>query len=470
VAFADGGEINPYLPGEPVLRMAEGGIPRYNGATGSLLGDIPNFALTGQMPQPQPGAPENQTWAQNKLDQLADKVLRGIATPQEKAWISMFGKDALARAQAREQQASAQPTQPAKVPAVTPTVQSPAVNTTATAKPDTDAGTSADTGASTRASTSQTVVPPIKTQLAMTPEAIKNEMGIMGLTSGVPAEITGGIEDLRKKQEELARADLAEIQAEQKARGPAMAGFEARLKAKESRLSKEEGTLGPLALLQAGLSIMSGTSPFGLANIGAGASVGLKAYTDGLDKLERSRDKIDEAFAKIEEVRRNEGRMDAKELRDAKKSIHQVEVEAKKLGLSALEKNWGFNKDAALKSFDVLSQNRRATLEQEGATQRTAMTVGAQRDIAAQRNEMMRDLYGGDIKARAEFGKIQTKVMSELSKDPTYTTATPAQQEVMRTQRLRSEIQNNPFLAAYASGIGFTKAPPPGKVYDLTTD
>jgi hypothetical protein len=114
-----------------------------------------------------------------------------------------------------------------------------------------------------------------------------------------------------------------------------------------------------------------------LANIGAGAQVGLKSYSEGLDKLERARDKLDESFAKIEEVRRNESRMDAKELREAENNALKPAIEAKKLGLSALEKNWGFDRQDANKGLELLFRNRQTIIEQEGAMARTQAQINA---------------------------------------------------------------------------------------------
>lgn len=213
--------------------------------------------------------------------------------------------------------------------------------------------------------------------LATTPEQMKKEMLAMGITSGVPTEITSGIADVQAAQQALADKDLAQIKAEQAARGQAFAGFEERLKAREGRVSKMEAEQGPMALLQAGFAIMGGASPFGLANIGAGAQVGLKSYSEGLDKLERARDKLDESFAKIEEVRRNESRMDAKELREAENNALKPAIEAKKLGLSALEKNWGFDRQDANKGLELLFRNRQTIIEQEGAMQRTQAQINA---------------------------------------------------------------------------------------------
>jgi hypothetical protein len=90
-----------------------------------------------------------------------------------------------------------------------------------------------------------------------------------------------------------------------------------------------------------------------------------------------------------------------------------------------------------------------------------------------ERNQMLRDAQGNEAKVRAtqqaEFGKLQSKVMDTLSKDANYQMANPVQQQVLYTTALRQAILTNPFLASYASGIGFSAAPT-GKVYDLTED
>jgi hypothetical protein len=72
-------------------------------------------------------------------------------------------------------------------------------------------------------------------------------------------------------------------------------------------------------------------------------------------------------------------------------------------------------------------------------------------------------------KARTEYGKLQAKVMSDLSADPQYTMATDAVKAQMATTRLRAALLNNPFLSAYAAGIGFASVPSE-KVRELDED
>ena len=276
------------------------------------------------------------------------------------------------------------------------------------------------------------------------------------------------ISEYQKAREADTQAALAELRADQEKQGLGMEAAEKRAKERGEKLGKREAELPGLAIFQAGLAIMSGESPHGLVNIGRGAGVGAKVYTEGLDKLEASREKLDEAFDKIELFRQNRADMNAKEIRAAQKDIRATKTEAEKLGLDALVKEGEMNRADARAAFGVMTENR-AKMYGFNVQERLGLAqIAAQKEIAGQRNALMQDLYGGENRARAEFGKIQTKIMGELSKDPNYQMAAPTAKASMERDRLAREIGNNPFLAPYMSGIGFQKAPAPGKVYDLT--
>lgn len=284
----------------------------------------------------------------------------------------------------------------------------------------------------------------------------------------VPQAVKDQISEYQKAREADTQAALEELKADQAKQGLGMEKAEERAKARETKLGKREAELPGLAIFQAGLAIMSGESPHGLVNIGKGAGAGVKAYTEGLDKLEASREKLDEAFDKIDMFRQNRADMNAKEIRAAQKDIRATRTEAEKLGLDALVKEGEMNRSDARAAFGVMAENRAKTYQVTANYDLGIKQIAAQKDIAKQRNALMQDLYGGDAKARADFGRIQTKVIGELSKDVAYQTASPAVRATMERDRLAREIGNNPFLAPYMSGIGFQKAPAPGKVFDLT--
>lgn len=72
------------------------------------------------------------------------------------------------------------------------------------------------------------------------------------------------------------------------------------------KVAKEEGRAPWLALMQAGLATMAGTSPFAMANIGAGGIQGLNAYTKAQDKLDSAKEKMFDLQSKYDMAKRAE--------------------------------------------------------------------------------------------------------------------------------------------------------------------
>lgn len=287
----------------------------------------------------------------------------------------------------------------------------------------------------------------------------------------VPQAQLDAIEKYRKSKEDAAKADLEELQAEHARQGLGMEGAEARAKARGEKLTKREGDLAGMSIMEAGLAIMSGSSPFALQNIGAGAQVGLKSYSAGLDKLQEARDKLDESFDKIEQFRMNRADMNAREVRAAKKDIRATRSEADRLGLEALMKEGEMNRADARTGFQVLANNRAETYRVAANYDLGLQQIAAQRDIAGARNALYEKLHGGDLKAREEFGRIQRAVMQSLDKNPLYTNEPNENKKaIMFNTAMQQAMQNNPYLAPAAFGMGFSKTPPPGakEVFDMT--
>jgi hypothetical protein len=87
---------------------------------------------------------------------------------------------------------------------------------------------------------------------------------------------------------------------------PAIAKQEERISAREASLKGEEDKAPWLALMQAGLATMAGTSPNAFANIGEGASKGLSAYGESKKAIAGRMDKLDELRGRMEEAQRTE--------------------------------------------------------------------------------------------------------------------------------------------------------------------
>jgi hypothetical protein len=217
----------------------------------------------------------------------------------------------------------------------------------------------------------------------------------------------------------------------------------------KSRVETDKGE----AILRAGLAMMGGSSPFAMKNIGEGATAGLSALQEArktTDAAKRASTQADLLLMQAQRAERSGNHKDAVALMNQQR---QEEAHAADLGLKALT-----GKDLS-KYHDTAGK---AALMQAGAAQTSA---GA----AVTRANALSSQYNDQAKARAEYGKLQAAVMKALGTDVNYLALPPEKQSAYRDKMLRDEMARNPFLSAYASGIGFSQQPA-GKVYDLTDD
>lgn len=303
------------------------------------------------------------------------------------------------------------------------------------------------------------IAPAAPAGLATTPEAVAADMAAMQARQKTENPFAKQIEELTASERDTLTKEKEQFEADIEKAGPAFKEREERLKKRGEKLESQESKLPYMALMEAGLAIMSGTSPNALTNIGAGSAVGLKSYTAGLDKLTEARDKLDDAFGKIEEYRRNEDSMNAKEKRSMQRSINNTYTEAKKLGLAALQKDWELDRTDANKQFDVLSRNRESVYSQEqqnirldkseaGAFARTKMQLGA--PPAEARMALML----GTGKTEAERLESGLKKIQDLQSDKTGATyAKLYADHVAESRKNMSEPMTPTEFAASMRGI-----------------
>jgi hypothetical protein len=118
---------------------------------------------------------------------------------------------------------------------------------------------------------------------------------------------------------------------------PNVAKQEERIKAREEGLKNEEDSAPWMALMQAGLATMAGTSPNALSNIGAGATKGLESYGEAKKNLTARADKLDDLRSKIEESQRAEALAAANYGMNSAEHRKQANVTAKLKGAEAKE-------------------------------------------------------------------------------------------------------------------------------------
>ena len=269
--------------------------------------------------------------------------------------------------------------------------------------------------------------------------------------AGTPAERQAKLDAVRGQLGSLAGAETLaaqkqydQLREDLAARGDYGKDREAKLKAREERLGKEEGQSGGLALLEAGLAMMSGTSSNAFANIGQGALAGTAAYRKSQQKLADARDKLEDAYGRLEDVRYNQKNMDASELRQAKAGIDK----AANAGLRALT-------DFTMKEYDISRDTAKTLL--------SSYTQLKQSEIAAApshaRNQMLANSDAKEAKERKDYIALQNKTLGDLRKSTDYLTADAARRVQMETDAMRQVLNLNPHLAHFGKDIGFTNTP-----------
>jgi hypothetical protein len=186
----------------------------------------------------------------------------------------------------------------------------------------------------------------------------------------------GQTEELTKTAVAAKQNYKTDLEKQFKEQGLAFEGTLKKLTEKEGRINTMEERNTGMALLEAGLSMMSGESPHALVNIGKGAQVGTKKYAEGMAQIEAARDKLDDAKMKIEEFRRNEANMNARESRAAQKDIDDTLHQGAVLKLAGMRDAFNMNKQQAIASvttyaqiqqFNVGEKNKAAAQNQQTA-------------------------------------------------------------------------------------------------------
>jgi hypothetical protein len=196
---------------------------------------------------------------------------------------------------------------------------------------------------------------------------------------------------------------------------------EARITKREAALGKEKDQMSGLALIEAGLGIMSTPGPLAVA-IGKGAKEGLKSYGEGLAKLKMAQERIDDARDQIDELRRTEANMTAKERRESTDDINKTKLEAKRLGLAAAEKMYGYDRDdtkaiftadtqALLTDKEITSKEKISANEIKAANARSNAQIAATLNTPDRLvfNQLVKDNNNDAVKAAEALQKMKAE-------------------------------------------------------------
>jgi hypothetical protein len=388
--YADGGEFNysggsdgPLMNmaggGEPVMRMAGGGVAHFADmglvqgqlaqkyqkeiqelTTGARVQFSPDVEAYAQQVSAQENA-ANQKAQQAYLERERAQMLRSPYTQTPAATTTVMPTLNKATMPA----AGYTRTDP-RAAASMPSIAEQMADTTGAAPvPDTDKRQPAPPSMRGPSAPPSAAAP--EQSAAQRYAAMQKDMGL-GDTQKIDAERMAYADSLRN----VAADEKAAFERDMATRGKYGEAKETRLNAREAGLGKEKEQMTGLALLEAGLGIMS--TPGNLAQaIGKGAKEGLKSYGEGLAKLKLAQERIDDSRDSIEEFRRNEANMTATERRKFESQIGRTEAEIKKLAVDAAKDMYGYKRDDAKAVFSADTQERLTEKEIQGRKDVAAM-------------------------------------------------------------------------------------------------
>jgi hypothetical protein len=265
--------------------------------------------------------------------------------------------------------------------------------------------------------------------LATKPEDLQRIYGNM--MPAAPDQFEGRIRAIGELEQANAARDLAQRRQDIADLGTAFTEREAKLKERQGRVEAEEGRVPYMALMEAGLAMMSGTSPNAFVNIGAGGATGLKSYQQGVNKISEAKDKLDDAFARIEEARRSEKVLNLKEQRELENNVRKTVIQTEKDVLAGAREAYGLANAQAGKMFEAYVANKRSEYEQGEQTKRSRYEQDQQNKRAA-------------IAANAPTGL--ERILSSPTMYPKYMESQIGGANVRAESMLRKEYFENPLL------------------------
>ena len=454
-----GGMFNFAQQSEPVVRMSGGGhIPQYQGMPPAMGGDgsvvkssiqqieDDNIAALSPLAQQFKTAEQQFIAAARSGDQAAIaqymQVKENLRKQLEQAVSSKFGNAApkvLSQLLASEKPAA--PVTPAfpasqKTPAV-------ALNASVLAAPAAPAAPAPDVAAPKAA------VPP-KTQSVKPQTSMGGAQGIKGMYeqfAGKDNERETELNEIRRlvseqgeSEKSAAQRQLDQLKTDLAAQGAYGKDRETKLKGKEERIAKEEGQAGGLALLEAGLAIMSGTSPYAAVNVGQGSLVGTASYRKSMDKIADARDKLDDAYGRLEDVRFNQTSMNNSEIRKATADVDK----AANAGLKSLT-------DFAVTRYGMKREDAKTMFT--GAMQEKVANIGAGATMySADRRSADNKDYINSIRGADSVEKARKNLMEQIQKSNKYATQDEVTAEF--NKQWPEMLRLNPNLAQLVGSTG----------------
>jgi hypothetical protein len=188
---------------------------------------------------------------------------------------------------------------------------------------------------------------------------------------------------------------LAQLDAFNKEKGPAFAGYEKLLQKEELQDATDKEKSGLMSLMKGFLAMAAGESPNAATNIAKGAMVGLGDYGDALKEFKKAAKERTKAMADIEQARRAEARGDLKDTQMYEEKADTRMAESDRAFTNAVTQITGKKGEIASGIYKDLVNNAEATkrtmIQESGANARTNAQLNAPGQTERLVDRMARD-------------------------------------------------------------------------------
>ena len=257
------------------------------------------------------------------------------------------------------------------------------------------------------------------TPTRVTPKPVQSFEDILARLKGDPntrQAIIDQVDLANVAKEDVYKQGIANLKRDQDELGEFGTERETRLKKQEEGLAGLEKRNQSMAFIEAGLAMMSGNSANAFENIGKGALVGTKSYKAGMEKLDAKRDKLDEAFMNLYDIRRGEKVANKKEIRAAEMAVENAKVDS----AQAMANITGKKTDNAVADFrkgvDAYTAAQEKQLDRESNEYRTQLTTDATLNAAILSAAKSQGLTEKDLIGMRQ--KAQTLVQQRIKDTP----------------------------------------------------
>jgi hypothetical protein len=459
---------------EPVLRMAEGGVARYQ-VGGTIQSRYQQESQEMGMGTRMQYSPDVQAYAQAQeqasregyAERERQNMLRGPHSPVAQIAPAPSTTPATAPIDydpAENLKKLAKTDKYVSAPAPNSEEEARLLNRYPTTKPAAkkdDAAPKADTGR------------PAPTRAATDPSAKPETGGLDSLVAKLTRDTElaqGALRNQRVGQaallEDEAKGAKEEGEKSRKERGDVFKGKEERLAAREKGIEGLGDKYMGLALLQAGAAMMSTPGNIGTA-IGKGIQVGSERYIAGIDKINAAKDKFAEARDRLDDLRINRDDMNAKEIRDENRAIRNARIQGQQLMVDGATKDLEMNNANFREFFRAGAEDIKTNKEIAARKEISAMDNAARARIAQlpQGNERIATLLGnGDLaKGLAKFTEIQAGKFNPTTAYTDYISKRKEGDTVLTPQEFVTQIRS---IQALMAGAPSVSNKPTGKAFE----